>query len=621
MNFIKKVSVGTKSKQESILLNIKVPRGNETKLIVFAGKNRSGKSHIINHIDRSIKEHNANGNKSSQDGFTPRRSSVAVELQDPNLSCKNVFLLNDLDYVLKKFTYIPLGDGRITNDEASNIENICRQVLWEFIGNHLRDKHANEFDKKKWLADKSYRFDYCANINPDKLYKCDGACEVTRDLESITNGHLYYRYNNATKNIELHLRYFDGQIFPNPSWSQGQRALFFYLCFICYKEISILLIDEVETYLHPQYISFLCEKIKQTIPQAIVTTHHPHVIFSKLIDQCWYVELDEPKCIEPELEIDFEKRSRAVLPTFSRKIVDLESDFEKVSMTYKLFDGYDNNLLRLSQSNSLALSESVLRSFAKAFNYGAVQHKNSNKPDLQNDKLADFIKRKLSSQSGKRLEVLDLGAGYGRTFFEVSKLPDVKNNIRWSFWEPFENVREELGKLIEQDSNNVEIINLEANILTSYYDLVVISNVLHECNPNDFAQIINRAAQAVKGDGQVVIIELYPLLHPEKYAVPYCESDMKVILRKSGFDVESTSLNIKNSSVSAYWIKATKNPQKIVTSEGVKEAVLLQWDYILENTCGDYKGKPEITEPEHVVQVMGELTTIASIQSFFLGQW
>ncbi|CAM4132671.1 hypothetical protein PSBY109024_11505 [Pseudoalteromonas byunsanensis] len=56
MNFIKKVSVGTRSKQESILLNIKVPRGNETKLIVFAGKNRSGKSHIINHIDRSIKE-------------------------------------------------------------------------------------------------------------------------------------------------------------------------------------------------------------------------------------------------------------------------------------------------------------------------------------------------------------------------------------------------------------------------------------------------------------------------------------------------------------------------------------------------------------------------------------
>ncbi|OHU93606.1 hypothetical protein BIW53_19915 [Pseudoalteromonas byunsanensis] len=74
---------------------------------------------------------------------------------------ENHILLIILIEVLKKFTDIPLGDGRITNDEASNIENICRQVLWEFIRNHLTDKHANEFDKKKWLADKSYRLGYC----------------------------------------------------------------------------------------------------------------------------------------------------------------------------------------------------------------------------------------------------------------------------------------------------------------------------------------------------------------------------------------------------------------------------------------------------------------------------
>lgn len=620
MNFIEKISVGTQSEQEPILLSLKKPINNEeSKLIVLAGKNRSGKSHIINHIERSVKEHNKITEKKSQDGFTPRRSSIAVALEDMSSNCDNIFLLNDLDYVLKKFTYIPLNDGRRTKDRSANIENVCRKTLLSFISSHLFKKHGANFNKESWLSERDYRQNFCAKIDPNKLYKCDGKCEVTKGLEEITNGHLYYRYNDETKNLELHLKYFDGQIFPNPSWSQGQRALFFYLCFIYHHTINILLVDEVESYLHPQYISFLCEKIKEKVPQSIITTHHPHVIFSKLIDQCWYIELDEPKCKKPELEIDFEKRSKAVLPSFSRKIVDLNTEFEKVSMTYKLFDGYDNNLLRLSQSNRLALSESVMKSFSQVFNYGAVGHKKSTKPDLQNDKLAEFIIDKINRAGDRDLEILDLGAGYGRTFYEVSKIPEVQNNIKWSFWEPFEKVRAELSKLIEQGSHNVEVIELEENILTSYYDLVVISNVLHECNPDDFSKIIHTAAKASKADGHVVIIELYPLLHPEKYAVPYSEHDMKRILRKSGFDVQSTSLNIRNSSVNAYWIKAIKN--QAIEIKDVKDAVLLQWVSIIENVCGDYKGKPEISTPEHVVQVMGELTTIASIESYKQGEW
>jgi hypothetical protein len=430
---------------------------------------------------------------------------------------------------------------------------------------------------------------------------------------------LYYKYDSRTKYLELYIKYVDGQIFVNNAWSQGQRALFSYLCFIYHHKINILIIDEIENYMHPEYISFLCQKIKEIIPQTIITTHHPHVIFSKLVDQCWYIELDEQKCPQPALEIALKKRSRAILPSFSRTITDLNNDFEKVSMTYKLFSNYDNNLLRLSQSNNLALSESVMSSLSKVFNYGAIKQKNSNTPDLQNDKLADFIKNKISGVDNKKVEILDLGAGYGRTFYEVSKISEVKNNIKWSFWEPFEEVRNELSNLIDQGTDHVEIIEQEVNILTSYYDLVVISNVLHECNPDDFAKIIHIAAKASKSNGQVIIIELYPLLHPEKYAVPYSEVDMKKILRNSGFDVESTSLNIKNASVNAYWVQATKT--RVVEIENVKKSVIEQWKEINENACGDYKGKKEITTPEHVVQVMGELTTIASIQSYEKKQW
>jgi len=335
-----------------------------------------------------------------------------------------------------------------------------------------------------------------------------------------------------------------------------------------------------------------------------------------LADQVWYIQLLEKSCVSPGKTIDFPNNTKATLPSFPREILDLNSEFTKISTTYKLFDGYDNNLLRLSQANFLTLSESVSDSFVKAFSYGAVANGKSKNPDLQNDKLCQFINALHDKK--EQLDILDFGAGFGRTFFEVSKVKSTINKVRWSFWEPFTDVRAALKEKINETENAI-LIEGEEGILKSHYDLVVISNVLHECNPDDFSIIISKAAEACSPSGYVIIIELYPLLHPEKYAVPYSKDDMKKIMRDSGFTVESTSVNIKNSSVSAYWIKAKKID--VINIDKVKESVDKQWEIILDRACGDYKGKHSIDSPEDIVQVMGELTTIASIQSYKIGEW
>lgn len=621
-NFIESISIGTKKDDKSILLQLAQPTPSENKLIVLAGKNRSGKSHILNEIERTLKQHNKlkKDKRLFQDGFTPRNTSVALSLTDKTGDFPGYMLVKDLDFILKKSRTLALNDGRRTQDPQTNPENVTRRAQLGLLCKHLKAKFGSVFDEKQWLESKKYRQQICDQLNPKTLYRCLGSCQATADFEQLTQGYLYYRFDIEKHTINFFLKYPEGQVIPNQSWSMGQRALFIYLCYLYYLDLKVLMIDEIENYLHPEYISYLCEKLKQNVPQVIVSTHNPHVIFSKLVNQCWYIELDPPPAEAPEAELNYDTEVKKKFPSFTRRIEDLSSNFSKVSHTYKLFNGYDNNLLRLSQSSALALTEKVTDSLFKVFSHGAVKSKKSNNPDLQNDKLGSFIQESIAQQQGKKLKVLDLGAGYGRTFFEVNKISGISDNVEWSFWEPFDDVRAELSHIIAgHPSDNLRLIENEAHILPQYYDLVVVSNVLHECTPDDFAQIIQLAATALNSTGYLVVIELYPLLHPEKYAVPYSERDMKHILRQSGFSAESTAINIKNSSVSAYWVKARKNAE---TSIGkTKEAVLAQWKIILKECCADYNGIPKIESPDHVIQVMAQLTTMASIQSYDLEEW
>jgi ubiquinone/menaquinone biosynthesis C-methylase UbiE len=116
------------------------------------------------------------------------------------------------------------------------------------------------------------------------------------------------------------------------------------------------------------------------------------------------------------------------------------------------------------------------------------------------------------------------------------------------------------------------------------FDLSVISNVLHELNPHDGAQLLTAAARLTRPSGGIVILELYPLLHPEAYAVPYEAADLLDLLRCAGFVGQSGDLAIK-SGARAYWVWAESRLAEISVATAQK-CIEDTWDRLAERSLG-----------------------------------
>lgn len=82
----------------------------------------------------------------------------------------------------------------------------------------------------------------------------------------------------------------DGRITTQSKWSDGQKSVFYLLLNLYYQNSGVIILDKIENHLHPTYISKILSIIRQSGRQCIVSTHHPHVIFSEYVDQIYYIE-------------------------------------------------------------------------------------------------------------------------------------------------------------------------------------------------------------------------------------------------------------------------------------------------------------------------------------------
>ncbi len=117
---------------------------------------------------------------------------------------------------------------------------------------------------------------------------------MVRQIESvISNRRLYYRFYHEKKEqicMEFVLLAPDGRITTQSKWSDGQKSVFYLLLNLYYQNSSVIILDKIENHLHPTYISKILSIIRQSGRQCIVSTHHPHVIFSEYVDQIYYIE-------------------------------------------------------------------------------------------------------------------------------------------------------------------------------------------------------------------------------------------------------------------------------------------------------------------------------------------
>ena len=203
--------------------------------------------------------------------------------------------------------------------------------------------------EKDWLENADIRRQVLFHLTANEtLYKCKSEDDVVSLIEMALGALLYFRFvkvgSDSLGQVDFCLVYGDGSSRVYTEWSDGQRAVFYFLTLIRQVSPDILLLDEIENHLHPAYISNVLSFLKKHVAQSIVTTHHPHVVFSELVDKVVYIEAT--RFPRPEMaanEIDYVKKHFQSSP--QRKFFMLETSFEKLAAIYKLFSRRDMQLL------------------------------------------------------------------------------------------------------------------------------------------------------------------------------------------------------------------------------------------------------------------------------------
>jgi energy-coupling factor transporter ATP-binding protein EcfA2 len=475
---------------------------------------------------------------------------------------------------------------------------------------------------EQWLENVDSRRDVLLNIKPNNtLYKCKSDDNVISILERALGASLYFRYvksgDDSLGQIDFCLVYGDGSSRVYTEWSDGQRAVFYFLTLIRQVAPDILLLDEIENHLHPAYISDVLSFLKGHVSQSIITTHHPHVVFSELVDKVVYLEVQRPPApINSASEVDYVKKHFQGSPI--RSFNTLDNSFEKLAAIYKMFSRRDMQLLLQAQGVLYASEMIFYSAFNKLFEDEVVVASGRITPDSQSKQLLNALK-KLGLLQGSRDKyvVLDFGAGYGRTENEFSKMSlwQKGGDIEWVCWERDSTIRDILQKKIADSRLNAIIPNNISDIKDSSVDICTLVNVIHHLTPNVFADIIQSAISKISLTGALVILELHPLISAEKFAVPYPPERLISIFRKLGFIVSYEIIPIRDTS--AYCLVVTGSVSKGMilssTTEEIKNIIEEQWALILEDAIHGYAQRQKVNDYGGLRELLRSLTTIASI--------
>jgi SAM-dependent methyltransferase len=383
---------------------------------------------------------------------------------------------------------------------------------------------------------------------------------------------------------------------------------------------DILLLDEIENHLHPAYISDVLSFLKRHVAQSIVTTHHPHVVFSELVDRVVYIEAARPPLPPTSAqEMDYVKKHFQGSP--QRRFFQIDTSFEKLAAVYKLFANHDRQLLLQAQR---VLQESEMEFYSAItdiYREGIKMASSRVTPDLQSIQLLGGLKRLgLRRLAGERHVILDFGAGYGRTEMELSKLSSwqVGGAIQWICWERDPVVRLALRNQVKNASITASIPDSLEEVQDSSVDLCTLVNVIHHLTPENFVDILQSAISKTACSGALVILELYPLLSAEKYAVPYSPDRLTSIFRQLGLLASYELTAVRDAS--AYCLVVTgQTPDGLRlqhSADEIRNIVKKEWALILEDAMHGYAQRESVADYRGLRDLLRSLTTIASISAW-----
>lgn len=369
----------------------------------------------------------------------------------------------------------------------------------------------------------------------------------------------------------------------------------------------------------------LLEFLRREERQSIVATHHPHVIFSERVDKVIYLEMPRPgRMKRPPRIMNYAKGQFQTWP--KRKAVSLEDAFELVTYAYKLFDLHDTQLLRQASRIASEADIELFRILHEIYRRDPKPATERVFPDRQPMQLNDRIRSFLAeAPESEQVIILDLGAGLGRVATEVSKLTrwQLEAKIHWICWEPDEAKRVQLRKTLNEKSVSADTPNSVQEIAESSAHLALIANVLHELTPDQFADLLTLAdSRILSDDGCIVILELYPLLHSEKYAVPYPDAILREILNDSGFTTDCEMIPVGGGIASAYCILWRRQNRRVaVEGTTIKKNVEAAWGRLQRDAISAYANRRGFRSFTQYRALLQDMTVIASVAAWQGGFW
>jgi energy-coupling factor transporter ATP-binding protein EcfA2 len=594
---------------------------------VICGRNRSGKSHILKRISKCVFQHNDNINENHvyyQNKLSDDDIDIFLKFYDQTLG--NCVYIDDILLYLKYASSISVRRDssfrkRGINSRKSEVGNqyILKDSLDSLTKEILNSFGWIELDDQKWEDSDEYRESLHSGFKEAKIYKISENIPLVKELNRVFCGDLYFSKRVAKRGeitYELHIAFDENQCLHYTNWSNGQKVLFVSMVLITYYRPSIFLFDEIENHLHPEYISVLFKYLKKNVIQSIISTHHPHIIFSKYVDSVWYLEIQRKTIALPDI---LPKGNRLTNKAPERKVYEIEKNIDRLIYTYKLFDNYDTQLLRISSATLASLNELVIDVFKRLYIYEVVDSKRYKEPDIQAEKLFQLIHSKLVEKTS--ISILEIGAGTGRILKELMKInkESVCKTIHWTLLEPESDIL--LEEIQNLSIDNCTIISDIDQVNTSF-DFSLFINVLHELRPDSISEYIYALQKKMKIDGDIIVVELFPLLYPEKFSIPMGAQEWAKLFRALGMRVQINAINIKNANVEAFWLKIRVGSQQLPEDEILQKINVFLKDELMVNRCADYSGRTNFNDMDgDIIRTMCELTTIASITSYLNGQW
>ena len=580
---------------------------------VVCGPNNAGKTFLLERVRFALSLREANGNPVQHYGVSITLSGESRPLA---LFCgknwREKSRAGNVNVSLTKEKLEPPGD-------VPEYRKSFLRFLWALVNDHLPSEER--CDWSAWVADDVRKRIAARFSQEDTIYLCDQSNQIVQTVQLLLDATLYFRRAHPHQ-FDFVLAYADGTRVCFPEWSDGQQLCFYLAVLIITAAPDILLLDELENHLHPAYMSRLLLFVKERVGQTVISTHHPHIIFSEYVDRVFYLEAANAGHLEQPRRIEQWRKHQYQSPP-KRTATLLEDRFEKITGAYRLFDQQDAQLMKQAARIASEADFRMYRALYSAFAVPTVvAGTNRPLPDTQTQQLIDRLREFVQAQRGKLIRILDFGAGLGRVALEAAKVSEwqVGCQLEWICWEPDGDRRSGLGPTLAERSINALVPKTLDEVPTASADIVLIGNLLHELPVERFVTVVRDAFSKVAAKGRLIILEMFPLLSPEQFAVPYPASTLLSLLRHWDIHGHSEQVAIRGGLAQAYCILAVL-PKQLPPTSVMQSTAQDIWCELERAAVSAYSSRSKIASAVDYTTALQELTTLASIAAWRCGIW